>query len=249
MGYFKGFKNAFFFWSLYVIRRFSGTDFCILMSQSWIQECFCRAKLYHHENIHCSCSNTFCDSQLKKVGRAASNGNMMWPNFSLLVEGIWISWYFESQIYKVCVTFSPEFLIFFSCLHLVIWSVFFFSHSFFISSLYSPRLYGDCQGISSSLDATSSFASAFVTFMTLGPGNRLTWLGAQFIFPWVIMCMWFERYNLIIFFNGRGTNNLSSTFSNLIHDLKDRATTWTPKWADHFAVPMFTMAYCRKNIP
>lgn len=88
---------------------------------------------------------------------------------------------------------------FFFCLPLVMWSVVFFSHAFFISSLYSAPLFGDCQGISSSLDAISSFASVFVTSVTLGIGNGLTWLAAQFFFPWVIMCMWFELYNLVIF--------------------------------------------------
>lgn len=78
------------------------------MSQSWTQACFCRAKLYHHENICCSCSNTFCDSQLRKVARAASNGNILWPNFSLLMGGVWIGWYFESQMHKVCVPSCPE---------------------------------------------------------------------------------------------------------------------------------------------
>lgn len=74
-----------------MIRRFSGTDFCIPMSQSWTEVCFCRAELYHHENICCSCSDTFCDTQLKKVGRVAFNGNMIWPNFSFLMRGVWIA--------------------------------------------------------------------------------------------------------------------------------------------------------------
>lgn len=128
-------------------------------------------------------------------------------------------------MYKVCVLLSPGSLIYFFCLHFMIWSVFFFSHPFFISSLYSTPLFEDCQGISSSLDVTSSFPSVFVTYVTLSIGNGLTRLGAQFFFPWVIMFMWFELYNLVIFFNWRGTSNLSSTFSDLIHDLKHRATT------------------------
>lgn len=53
------------------------------------------------------------------------------------------------------------------------------------------------------------------------------------------------------FLNLRGTSNLSSVFSDLLHDLKDRtwATTRTAKWADHFVVPVFSMGYFRKNIP
>lgn len=59
----------------------------------------------------------------------------------------------------------------FLCLRFVMWSVCFFSHPFFISSLYSKLLFWDCQGIFSGLDRVSSFASVFVTTLTLVIGT------------------------------------------------------------------------------
>lgn len=167
-------------------------------------------------------------------------------------RGAWICWHFESQIYKVCVPSYPESLIlsFFPVFGHVICVLL---QSFFLLYQLSV-LKTTFWGLSGNLFTfrwSLFLCMCFCYFHDSCHWNWLTWLGMQFFFPWVIMCMWFEAYNLVIFLNWRGTSNLSSLFSYLLHDLKDGAwaTTRTAKWADRFAVPVFTMAYFRKTMP
>lgn len=155
-------------------------------------------QLFPFENICHSCPNTSLDSQLKEVARAASNGNIVWPHFSLLREReIWICWHFQSQIYHVCVLYCSGSLFFsiFTC-----WCGLYASSAIPFSSaaIYAKLPFGDCQVIF--WFRCSLFLCIFLLLLwSLSLWTESPGLVHNAFFPLVVMCMWFEAYNLVIF--------------------------------------------------